>query len=152
MWTCLLLPKRLIRVLVSWFLALSLKPLSSFGIYGTQNVSMCSKRLGAEKNPCYRVRRRESMALKGTHTFWVERRPLRIQEPLLGPFGAITFLLSYGADLWTNRISNESVRGGYSWTSEPKRLHHTLCRQPCGWRVLGLQRGIPYEVSRDRRS
>jgi hypothetical protein len=20
----------------------------------------------------------------------------------------------------------------YSWTSEPKRLHHTLCRQPCG--------------------
>jgi hypothetical protein len=39
-----------------------------------------------------------------------------------------------------------------SWTIEPKRLHHTLCRQPCGWKVPGLQRGIPYEVSRDRRS
>jgi hypothetical protein len=24
-----------------------------------------------------------------------------------------------------------------SWTSEPKRLHHTLCRQPCGWKTLG---------------
>jgi hypothetical protein len=21
--------------------------------------------------------------------------------------------------------------GRYSWTSEPKRFHHTLCRQPC---------------------
>jgi hypothetical protein len=42
--------------------------------------------------------------------------------------------------------------GNYSWTSEPKRLHRTSCRQPCGWKVLGLQRGIPYEVSRDRRS
>jgi hypothetical protein len=31
----------------------------------------------------------------------------------------------------------------YSWTSEPNRLHHTLCRQPCGRNVLGLQRGIP---------
>jgi hypothetical protein len=38
----------------------------------------------------------------------------------------------------------------YSWTSEPRRLHHALCRQPCGWKVLGLQRDIPYEVSRDR--
>jgi hypothetical protein len=24
-----------------------------------------------------------------------------------------------------------SMVGGYSWTSEPRRLHHTLCRQPC---------------------
>jgi hypothetical protein len=40
----------------------------------------------------------------------------------------------------------------YSWTSEPKQLHHTLCRQPWGWKVLGLQRGILYEVSRDRRT
>jgi hypothetical protein len=36
----------------------------------------------------------------------------------------------------------------YSWASEPRRLHHILCRQPYGWKVLGLQRGIPYEVSR----
>jgi hypothetical protein len=40
----------------------------------------------------------------------------------------------------------------YTLTTEPKRLHHTLCRQPCGWKVLGLQRGITYEVSRHRRS
>jgi hypothetical protein len=40
----------------------------------------------------------------------------------------------------------------YSRASEPKRLHHTLCRQPCKWEVLGFQRGITYEVSRDRRS
>jgi hypothetical protein len=40
----------------------------------------------------------------------------------------------------------------YSWTSAPKRLHHTLCRQPCGRNVLGLQRVIPFEFSRDRRS
>jgi hypothetical protein len=40
----------------------------------------------------------------------------------------------------------------YSWTSEPKRLHRTRCRQPWGWKVSGLQRGIPYEVCRDRRS
>jgi hypothetical protein len=40
----------------------------------------------------------------------------------------------------------------YSWTSGPKRLHHTLCRQPCRWEVLGLQRCIPYGVSRDRHS
>jgi hypothetical protein len=25
-------------------------------------------------------------------------------------------------------------------------------RQPCGLKALGLQRGIPYEISRDRRS
>jgi hypothetical protein len=41
---------------------------------------------------------------------------------------------------------------GYSWTSERNRLHHTSCRQPCGLKALGLQRGIPYEISRDRRS
>jgi hypothetical protein len=40
----------------------------------------------------------------------------------------------------------------YSWTSEPNRLHHTSCRQPCGLKALGLQRGIMYEISRDRRS
>jgi hypothetical protein len=40
----------------------------------------------------------------------------------------------------------------YSWTREPNRLHHTSCRQPCGLNALGLQRGIPYEISRDRRS
>jgi hypothetical protein len=40
----------------------------------------------------------------------------------------------------------------YSWTSEPNRLHHTSCRQPCGLKALGLQWGIPYEISRDRRS
>jgi hypothetical protein len=40
----------------------------------------------------------------------------------------------------------------YSWTSKQKRLHHTLCRQPCEWRILCLQWGIPYEVSRDRHS
>jgi hypothetical protein len=31
-------------------------------------------------------------------------------------------------------------------------LHHTSCRQPCGLKALGLQRGIPYKLSRDRRS
>jgi hypothetical protein len=35
----------------------------------------------------------------------------------------------------------------YSWTRVPTRLHHTSCRQPCG-----LKGGIPYEISRDRRS
>jgi hypothetical protein len=33
------------------------------------------------------------------------------------------------------------------WTSEPNRLHHTSCRQPCALKALGLQRGIPYEIS-----
>jgi hypothetical protein len=49
-------------------------------------------------------------------------------------------------------ISLSKKRGLYSWTSEPKRLHRTLYRQPCGWKVLDLQWGIPYEVSRDRHS
>jgi hypothetical protein len=40
----------------------------------------------------------------------------------------------------------------YSSTRVPTRLHRTSCRQPCGLKALGLQRGIPYEVSRDRRS
>jgi hypothetical protein len=40
----------------------------------------------------------------------------------------------------------------YSWTRVPTRLHHTSCRQPCGLKVLGLQRGIPYEIFRDHRS
>jgi hypothetical protein len=44
------------------------------------------------------------------------------------------------------------VDENYSRTSEPNRLHHTSRRQPCGLKALGLQRGIPYEVSRDRRS
>jgi hypothetical protein len=34
----------------------------------------------------------------------------------------------------------------------PNRLHHTSCRQPCTLKALGLQRGIPYEISRDRPS
>jgi hypothetical protein len=42
--------------------------------------------------------------------------------------------------------------GRYSWTSEPNRLHHISCRQPCRLKALGLQRGIPYEIFRKRRS
>jgi hypothetical protein len=39
-----------------------------------------------------------------------------------------------------------------SWTSEPRRLHRSLCRQPRGLKAVVLQRGIPYEDSRDRSS
>jgi hypothetical protein len=42
--------------------------------------------------------------------------------------------------------------GYYSWTREPNRLHHASCGQPCGLKALGLQQGIPYEISRDHHS
>jgi hypothetical protein len=45
-----------------------------------------------------------------------------------------------------------SIHFCYSWTRVPTRLHHTSCRQPCRLKALGLQGGIQYEISRDRRS
>jgi hypothetical protein len=54
------------------------------------------------------------------------------------------FLQNIGNSLPDCMVSH--IRG---WTSEPGRLYHNLCRQPCRWKVLGLQRGIQYEVSRD---
>jgi hypothetical protein len=38
---------------------------------------------------------------------------------------------AYSGDKWyENSDIEEEFR--YSWTSEPKPLHHALCRQPCG--------------------
>jgi hypothetical protein len=56
---------------------------------------------------------------------------------------------------WTEAIKNIGIQTGEEiaiWTRVPTRLHHTSCRQPCRLKALGLQGGIPYEISRDRRS
>jgi hypothetical protein len=71
----------------------------------------------------------------------------------------LLILRSFGVSV--QNIGSPALRGGkhtrgfyawYSWTRVPTRLHHTSCRQPCGLKALGLQRGIPYEISRDQRS
>jgi hypothetical protein len=65
-----------------------------------------------------------------------------------GPLLLAVFLLSSPqAQL---RSTSDSRTCG--WTSEPNRLHHNSCRQPCELKALGLQLGIPYEIYRDRRS